>query len=236
MSIRTRDVEIQAADGAMPAFIAEPEAAGTHPAVIVIMEAFGLVPHMRSVAERIAGEGYVAIAPDFYYRDLPDNKVGYDELPKAIQLMTRVDDAKFTEDIRATIGYAHSLDAVGSSKVGVTGFCMGGRLTFLTACTLPDEIAAAAPFYGGGIVGHLGQADAIQCPLYLFFGDLDAFIPLDQVKEIDAKLGELGKRYAVETYAGANHGFFCDERGEYHEKSARDAWGKLTGFLAEHLR
>jgi carboxymethylenebutenolidase len=236
MSIQTRSVEIQAPDGAMPAHLAEPEGAGPHPAVVVIMEAFGAVPHVHDVAERLAGEGYVAIAPDFYYRELPDNKVGYDELPRAIALMQKVDDAKFTGDMRATLAHLHALPSVGDSKIGVTGFCMGGRLTFLSACELGGEIAAAAPFYGGGITGHLGQADRISCPLQLFFGDLDAFIPVDQVEQIDAKLKESGAKYDLQLYEGANHGFFCNERGEFHEAAAADAWSRLKTFFASNLR
>ena len=234
MSIKT--VEIAAPDGAMPAVLATPTGAGPHPAIVVIMEAFGLVPHLHDVAERLAGEGYVAIVPDFYYRELPDNKVGYDELPKAIGLMQKVKDEKFLDDMRATLAYLRDQAQVADGKIGVTGFCMGGRLTFLSACALPDDIAAAAPFYGGGIVGHLGQANAIQCPLQLFFGERDAFIPLEQVKEIDAKLGELGKDYALEVYDGADHGFFCNERESYHADASADAWSKLVGFFAKNLR
>lgn len=234
MSIET--VEIAATDGAMPAVLATPADGGPHPAIVIVMEAFGLVPHMHDVAERLASEGYVAIAPDFYYRELPDNKVGYDELPKAIGLMQKVVDEKFLDDMRATLAYLRNRSEVADSKIGVTGFCMGGRLTFLSACALPNDVAAAAAFYGGGIVGHLGQANAIQCPLQLFFGERDAFIPADQVKQIDAKLGELGKTYALEVYDGAEHGFFCNERESYHADAAADAWSKLKGFFAKNLR
>ena len=236
MPIQTRSVEIQAPDGAMPAHLAEPEGAGPHPAVIVIMEAFGAVPHVHDVAERLAGEGFTAIAPDFYYRQLPDNKVGYDRLPRAIELMQTIDDEKFTGDMRAALDYLRALPSVGDAKIGVTGFCMGGRLSFLSACELPGEIAAAAPFYGGGIVGHLGRADRIRCPLQLFFGDRDAFIPPDQVEQIDAKLRELGVKYGLETYKGAEHGFFCNERESFHEEAAADAWRVLKSFLASNLR
>jgi carboxymethylenebutenolidase len=124
---------------------------------------------------------------------------------------------------------------VDGSRVGVTGFCMGGLLTFLTACALPDRVKAAAPFYGGGIASLLDRAGDIQAPLHLFFGAEDAFIPLDQVKQIDAKLGELGKAFDLDVYDGAQHGFFCDERGEYNPDAAKDAWGKLTRFFAANL-
>jgi carboxymethylenebutenolidase len=199
------------------------------------MEAFGLVPHIQDVAKRVAGEGYVAIAPDFYYR-LPDNKAGYDELPKAIGLMQKVVDAKFTEDMRAALDFLAAQPNVDAARIGVTGFCMGGRLTMLSACALPDRVKAAAPFYGGGISALAGQFEKLRAPVLLFFGERDAFIPMDQVRAVEAKLKDLGKRHEVKVYAGAAHGFFCDERPEYHAASAKDAWSRLTGFLAENLR
>jgi carboxymethylenebutenolidase len=236
MPIETKTVQIQAADGTMSAHLALPSGGGPRPAVVVIMEAFGLVKHIREVADRLAGEGYVAIAPDFYYRDAPHNSFGYDELPKALGLMQKVNDERFVEDMRATVRQLRSLPEVGTSKLGVTGFCMGGRLTFLSACALPAEIAAAAPFYGGGIVGHLGQAGAIRCPLELFFGGKDPFIPMTQVEQIDAKLKELGKRYTLKTYPNANHGFFCNDRESYDAGAASDAWKELRSFFAANLR
>ncbi len=234
--MRTSTVEIKTAEAAMPAHLAEPEGQGPFPGVVVIMEAFGLLPHICDVANRLADEGYVALAPDFYYRDLPDNKAGYDQLERAITLMQRVDDEKFLDDMRATLSFLRARENVESRKLGVTGFCMGGRLSFLTACALPDEIAACAPFYGGGIVNHLPQADRMRCPITLFFGEEDPYIPMDQVIQIDARLKELGKSYQLKTYPGANHGFFCSERTAYQAAAARDAWTTLLSFFSRNLQ
>jgi len=236
MSIRTRKIEIETPDGVMPAHLSEPEGPGPHPAVVVLMEAFGLVPHIESVTDRLAGEGYVAVAPDIYYRELPNNKVGYDHLDDAIGLMQKLDDQRFVEDMRATLDDLAARANVDETKQGVTGFCMGGRLAFLSACALPDRIAAAAPFYGGGIAGHLEQAERIRAPLYLFFGEKDAFIPREQVDQVDAGLRELGVKYKLKSYPGADHGFFCDERETYEPKAAEDAWRELRSFFAEHLQ
>ncbi len=234
--MRTSTIEIKLAEAAMPAHLAEPEGKGPFPGVIVIMEAYGLVPQICDVANRLAAEGYVALAPDFYYRQLPDNKAGYDQLERAIALMQQVDDEKFVDDMRATLNFLRSRENVNGQKIGVTGFCMGGRLSFLSACALPDEIAASAPFYGGGIVNHLPQADRIHCPLCLFFGEADPYIPMDQVRQIDAKLEQLGKTYQLKSYPGADHGFFCSERASYQDAAARDAWKTLLSFLSAHLR
>jgi carboxymethylenebutenolidase len=235
MATTGRRVEIVTPDGAMPGYVVEPEGAEPRSAVLVLMEAFGLVPHMERVAERIAGLGYVALAPDLYYRQGPDARASYDELPKAIELMGRLDDEEFVADMGAALGFLHALPSVGDAKVGVTGFCMGGRLSFLLASALPDEIAASAPFYGGGFAALLDRADRIRCPLRLFFGGEDAFIPQEQVREIDAKLGALGLAYRIDNYAGAQHGFCCDERPEHDQAAAKDAWVKLEAFFARHL-
>jgi len=234
MEIRTSQAQVKTPDGVMPAYLAEPTAPGRHPAVIVVMEAFGLNHNIEEISRRIAAEGYVALAPDIYYR-WPDNKAGYDELPKAIGLMQKLDDKKVVADVRAALDFLAARPNVNAAKTGITGFCMGGRISFLAATELPDRIAAAAPFYGGGIAGLLGKADKIKAPLYLFFGDRDAFIPQDQVKAIDAKLRELKKSYKLENYAGADHGFFCSERASYNEKAASDAWSKLKAFFRQHL-
>jgi carboxymethylenebutenolidase len=113
---------------------------------------------------------------------------------------------------------------------------MGGRLAFLAACELPGELAACAPFYGGGIGALLDRADRIRCPLHLFFGERDFFIPPEEVRRIDERLGALGLEYALEHYAGAVHGFCAEERPEsYHAEAAADAWAKLEAFLARQL-
>ena len=235
MEIRTRDIEIEAVDGSMPVFVAEPVATGPHPAVIVIMEAFGRVQHICDVASRIASEGYVAIAPDFYYREGVAGRVPYDELPRALELLQQFDDAKFLDDMRTTLDYLRGLGTVGNSKIGVTGFCMGGRLTFFAACSLPGEFDAAAPFYGAFTVGHLPQADSIRCPLYLFFGEEDPYIPAGEVEAIGNKLDELGKQFQLKSYAGADHGFFCNERESFNEAAASNAWNELKEFFAGTL-
>ena len=234
--MQTSTIEIKTADGVMPAHLAEPDGAGPFPVVVVLMEAFGLVPQLKDVANRLAGEGYVAIAPDWYYRQLPgDNKASYDKLDEAIALMQTIDDDRFVDDMRATLSFLEGRPNARAERVGVTGFCMGGRLSFLCATALPERVACAAPFYGGGIVAHLAQADAIRCPLHLFFGEKDPYIPLEQVDQIDARLRELGRDYTIKVYPDADHGFFCDERASYQRAAATDSWEELKKFLGRCL-
>ena len=234
--MESQQIEIQTPDGRMPAHLALPGTPGRKAAVIVLAEAFGLNDNIRKIAERLAGEGYVALAPDPYYRLLPArNSWAYDSVDGAIEAMQGLTDARFGADSGAALDYlAGRSDTTG--KVGVTGFCMGGRLTFLAACTHPERIAAAAPFYGGGIVGHLDRAQALRCPLLLFYGEKDAYIPLDQVRRTEGELKTLGKRAETIVYPGADHGFFCEERASYHAEAAADSWKRLKAFFAQHLK
>ncbi|MEO8601282.1 MAG: dienelactone hydrolase family protein [bacterium] len=234
MEITSTNVRITTADGDMAGHLARPAEAGNYPAVLVIMEAFGLNEHIKRVAERIAAEGFVTLAPDIYHRQ-PNGVVGYDELPEAIRLMTSVTDAQIVADLSAAIGFLQADAGVRADKIGITGFCMGGRISFLAACT-QAALKAAAPFYGGGIGGLLDQAGKITCPLLLFFGDQDPFIPNDEVVRINQTLAELGKQAEVKVYAGAPHGFFCDQRDSYRPEAAQDAWDKLGAFFTKHLK
>ncbi len=234
MEITTSTVQVKAADGEMPGFLARPTAAGKYPAIIVVMEAFGLNDHIRDVAKRIAAEGYVALAPDVYYRE-KDAVVGYDNLPEAIRLMTCLNDGSIVKDISATVAYLQGQEFVRTDRIGMTGFCMGGRITFLSACRVRG-LAAAAPFYGGGIGGLLGDADKASCPLLFFFGDQDPFIPNEEVERIKTTLARLGKPSEVVVYPGAPHGFFCNERESYRPDAAKDAWERLKKFFAAHLK
>jgi len=235
MPVQSQRVEIETPDGRMPAHLALPGTPGRHAAVIVYAEAFGLNDNIRKIAERLAAEGYVALAPDPYYRLLPaKNCWTYDSVDGALDAMQSLDDSRFTADSKAALDYLASRPDT-TNKVGVTGFCMGGRLSFLAACVHPDRIAAAAPFYGGGIVGHLDRAAALRAPLLQLYGEKDPYIPLDQVEQVKSELARLGKRSETIVYPGADHGFFCEERASYQAEAAGDAWTRVRSFFAQHL-
>jgi carboxymethylenebutenolidase len=234
MNVETLMVEIPTPAGAMPAFVARPAGAERLPAVLVIQEAFGLNAHIEDVARRIAAEGYVALAPDLYWRGGRGRSVGYHELPQAIALMQSLRDDEIVADVGGAIAYLEKQPGVRADRIGITGFCMGGRVSYLIACALPDKIKASVPFYGGGI--PVERTATLKAPVLAFFGEQDGFIPLDNVKELQAALATHGKQAEVIVYPGAGHGFFCDERDSYHAESARDAWTRTTKFLAKHLK
>ena len=235
METRSKQEQVKTPDGTMPVYVAEPTAPGRYPAVIVVMEIFGVNRHIEDVTRRIAAEGYVALAPDLFYRSGPGQVIGYDKIGEAIGLAQTLRDPKVVEDLRAALDFLAAKPNVSGAKAGITGFCMGGRISFLAAAELPDRIAAAAPFYGAGTTALLPKADSIRAPLQFFFGERDNYIPQDQVKAIDARLHELGKSYKIEVYAGADHGFFCNDRASYDAKAAQDAWSKLTAFFRGQL-
>ena len=244
MEITTGMVQVRAESGTMPSYLARPQGDGKFPAVVVVQEAFGLNKHIKEVADRIAREGYAALAPDLYYRE-KDAVVGYDNLQDAIRLMMGLWDEKIVVDMKGAIDHLKAQAFVRADRIGVTGFCMGGRVTFLTACRNAD-VKAAVPFYGGGIgnaqpsertpKAPLEYADQLRCPMLLFFGENDPFIPLDEVEKIKQRLTQLKKTSETIVYPGAPHGFFCNERDSYRADAAKDAWERLTTFFAQHLK
>ena len=234
MDVQTGMIDVPAPGGAMPAFLARPESAAAAPAVLVIQEAFGLNDHIKDVARRIAAEGYVALAPDLYWRGGKGRSVGYDQLPEAISMMQSLNDKDVVADLRSAVAHLEKQPFVRADRIGITGFCMGGRVSYLAACELPDKIKASVPFYGGGI--PVEKTEKLRCPVLAFFGEKDAFIPLDNVERLKAEAKRHGKQVEVVVYPGADHGFFCNERGSYHASSAKDAWERLKKFFAAHLK
>ncbi len=239
MDVTTATLQLNTSDGKMEAWVAKPKEGGSYPGIVVLMEAFGLNDHIKKVTERVAREGYIAIAPDLYYRE-PERIVPYSELPKAIGLMNRLQDAKVMEDVGAAITYLKSQNDLKPGAVGVTGFCMGGRFTYLSAAHHPKDVKAAMAFYGGGIPlgkpSPLSRTDEISCPMYLFFGGKDPLIPQEHVAAINKALIDHKINFQIKTYPEATHGFFCDDRASYHEASAKDAWENFRSFFAQHLK
>jgi carboxymethylenebutenolidase len=233
MDIHSRDVEITTPGGRMPALLCVPRDRRRAPAVVVLMEAFGLTGHMRDVTARLAREGYVTLAPDLFWRSLPDNTFGYDQVPQAVEFMRSLRDDDVVADIGAALGWLEGMPDVG--RIGVTGFCMGGGFTFLAACTMSHRIAAAAPFYGMVRDTWIDAVDRIMVPMHIFFGGKDTFIPAERVLRIEERFAELGKPCRITVYPDADHGFFCDERPSYHPSAARDSWRQLLAFFGEHL-
>ena len=239
MEIRTEMDSLPTADGLMPAYVCRPAGAGSHAAVIVVMEAFGLNAHIKDVAERIAREGYVTIAPDLFYR-FGSPIVPYEDVPRALGYIQKFDDAVLMAELGVVIQHLKGRPEVRSDRIGITGFCVGGRIAFLTACRHPAAIKVAVPFYGGGIAADtptapINLADRIQCPILCFFGETDKMIPMDQVRRVDETLKRLKKTAEVKVYKGAGHGFFCSDRASYDAGAAQNAWDIMRQWLTKYL-
>lgn len=239
MDITASMLQLDTPDGKMDVYEARPKDGAPRPGIIVLMEAFGLNGHIKDVAERIAREGYVAGAPDLYHRE-PERLAAYKELQKAIGLMNKLQDPKVMADVGAVISHLKSQGYVKEGAIGVTGFCMGGRFTYLSAAHHNKDVKATVAYYGGGIPmgkpSPLERTGEINCPIYLFFGGKDPLIPQEHVEKINQALAGNGKTFTVKVYPEATHGFFCNERESYNAQAAQDSWEKFKSFFAQHLR
>jgi len=217
---------LTAADGhKLGAYRADP-AGKPKGGIVVIQEIFGVNHHIRSVCDRVAAEGYVAIAPALFDRIQPDFESGYtpDEVANARKFVAAPDFDAMLRDADAALK-----DIKGAGPSGIMGFCLGGTISFLAACRL-SGLSAAVCYYGGGIARFAGETP--KCPTQMHFGRKDAHIPMTAVDEIKAKRPEC----EVYVYDEADHGFHCDERGSYHAESAKIAWGRTTAFLAKNMK
>jgi len=244
MEILTKRVEIPVEGGRMPGFLARPAAGGPHPAVIVYMEIFGVNAHIREVTERVAGEGYVAVAPNFFWRTAPELDVGYDEagLQEGFAHLNRLRADEMVADAQAVLRWLREDENVRGDRIGCMGFCIGGHMAYLTACE--TDVAATASFYGGGIAAEKGpgggpstleRTGKIRGRILCHFGEKDSMIPREQVDRIKAALNEHDVRHEVVVYDDADHGFFCDQRDTYRREAAEEAWKRTLRVFAEEL-
>jgi carboxymethylenebutenolidase len=227
----------------MGGYLARPADGRPRPGVLVFMEIFGVNAHIRGVTERIAREGYVALAPDYFHRTGPGVEYGYDDdgMQKGIALLGQLRADEMVDDARAAIEALRSRpDATG--KFGAIGFCIGGHMTYLTACE--TDVRAAASFYGGGIAapkGPGGQASTLSRSariggrILCLFGGRDALIPAAQVDAIREALRAHDVDHEVVVYPDADHGFFCDHRATFHKEAAEDAWRRVKALFSEQL-
>jgi carboxymethylenebutenolidase len=195
--------------------------------IVVIQEIFGVNHHIRAVCDRLANEGYAAVAPALFDRQVKDFESGYtpDEIANARKFVANPDWSAMMRDTQAAI------DALkGAGPVGIIGFCMGGTVAFLAACRL-NGLSAAVAYYGGQIAKHADEKP--KCPTMMHFGETDQAIPMSDVETIKQKRGSDSEIYV---YPVAGHGFHCDERGSFHEPSAKTAWQRSMDFLNKHMK
>ena len=238
--ISGHDVTVDTADGPMRLYESQPESEARG-AIVVIQEAFGVNPHIEDVTRRAAAAGYHAVAPDLFHRSGPGAVVEYGKFDRVIEYFQALgSDAAILADVDAALGH---LRAAGfdDGRIGVVGFCFGGRVSFLVA--LRRALGAAVGFYGGGIVtGRFPQfppliddVASLQTPWLGLFGDQDASIPVDDVERLRDALAAARVETDIVRYADAGHGFHCDRRPDYRPDDAADAWRRALEWFASHL-
>jgi carboxymethylenebutenolidase len=202
---------------AVPYFCARPREASTA-GIVLFMEGNGMSPQLLRVAQRLAGEGHHVVAPDVFHRFGGSNP----DIAMAEGHIWKLSDDEALADTRECI---ETLRDFGCTKIGATGFCMGGRLSYLAASA--GLVDAAAPFYGV----NMSALPAPTCPLAISMGSLDQYVPAEDLAALVARHGD-----DLVVYEGADHGFFRDHSPSYHEPSAADAWRRVTDLFATHLR
>jgi carboxymethylenebutenolidase len=221
-----QDITLTASDGfKLGGYRADP-AGAPKGAIVVIQEIFGVNHHIRSVCDRLAKEGYVAVAPSIFDRSEPNFQSGYspDEIAIARKFVADPDWAAMLRDTQAAIDAVKDVGAV-----GIIGFCLGGSVAYVAATKLTG-LKAAVGYYGGAVVRFAD--DKPKVPTQLHFGEKDSGIPLTDVETIKAKRPEV----EVHIYPGAQHGFHCDERASYDKTSADIAWPRSLAFFAKQLK
>ncbi len=214
------------------AYIARPDGEPIA-AIVVIQEIFGVNAGIRRKCDKLAKGGYLAIAPDLFWRLVPGVQLDPDvepEFNKALDLMGKFNQDQGIRDIQATINYVRELSQTG--KVGAVGYCLGGRLAFMTAAR--TDIDASVGYYAVGVDGLLGEADAIANPLMLHIPTADGFVPPEVQKVMHEGLDDHPK-VVLHDYEGLDHGFATEIGQRRDEQAASLADSRTSAFFAEHL-
>ncbi|HEX3927459.1 MAG TPA: dienelactone hydrolase family protein [Gemmatimonadales bacterium] len=223
-------ISLDVSDGtAMRAFVARPTGSARHPGLLVLQEAFGVNSHIRDVATRFAAQGYVAIAPELFHRTGPGFEGAYDNFDPVRQHMAALTDDGQIADLAAAHAWLVNDASVDPRHTAAVGYCMGGRSAFLANATLP--LAAAASYYGGNIPSVLDRTANLSGPHLFCWGGLDKHVAADQRHAVMAALDAAGKPYVHVKFSGADHGFFCDQKPQYHKDSALEAWALTLAFF-----
>jgi carboxymethylenebutenolidase len=230
--VKTSWTTIDGAAGAFDAYLALPPA-GSGPGLLLYQEIFGVNTHIRAVAEQYAMDGFVVLAPDVFWQQHKRIELGYtaDDIQRGRAMAMAMDRSALLRDVHDAVSALRARPEVGTRRVGVFGYCMGGRLAYNAAAG--TDVDAAVAFYGGGIQDQLGLAPKVRCPMQFHYGARDANIPLAAVDKVRAAMQ--GKPAEVFVYDAADHGFNCWARGSYHAASAALAHARTLQFFAQRL-
>lgn len=226
-------------DQRIPAFIARPDPPGVYPAVIVLHENTGLGDHIKEVAIRLAREGFVAIAPDLFFRAKPPaDRDGHQGMP-----VHTIPDASILSDLEATVEHLDVLTFVDAKRLGVIGFGMGGLYAYLFAAKT-TRLAAAVDFYGPVAPERSPQkpeapidvVPRVNCPILGIFGGSDPEIPVAEVHALRDTMISYRKSFEIKIYPNAPSAFFNETSASYRADMAQDAWNRALSFFWKYLR
>jgi carboxymethylenebutenolidase len=233
-------VVIPTADREVPAYRAMPAKPGPFPVVIVVQEIFGVHEHIRDVCRRLAKAGYMAIAPEMYVRQ--GSVAEMTDVKEIIaKVVSKVPDAQVMSDLDAAVAYAQSTGKGDTAKLGITGFCWGGRITWLY-CAHNANVKAGVAWYGK-LVGDASAntprhavdiASELKAPVLGLYGAADQGIPVDTVDRMRAACQAAGKTCELVVYPDTPHAFNADYRPSYRPEAAKDAWAKMLLWFRDH--
>ena len=221
----------------MRMYASVPRASGRFPAVVVIHPAGGVEQFPQSICDRLAGEGYAAVAPDLFHRITPEM------LADGSTLAQHLSDPDIIADVNTTVDWLRNHRSIDGDRLGITGFCLGGRVTWLMAAA-NHHFKAAVPYYGGNIMVPRGTATQspfdrtreINCPIMFHFGAIDANPSPADMAKLDAELKKLNKPHQFFSYPGADHAFM-DHTAQRYNKAGDDAsWPRTLEFFATNLK
>lgn len=229
----------------IPVFAARPkdDQKAARPVLLLFQEAFGVNNHIQDVCQRYARQGYVVVSPDMYYRGGHWQSFGYTDFEATAKARELLTEDLIVGDVRAALDYIASMDGVDADRIGVLGYCMGGRLAYVTACHFSDRIRAAAVYYGGGLTQQSAQfpvppverTNQIKVPLIGFFGGEDKGIPKSMVEKVEQALQAANVYREIYFYPEAGHGFFCNERASFNPVASQDAWHRTLQWFADKI-
>ena len=216
----------------LPAYLARPAGQGRHPAILVASEIFGVHEYIRDICRRLARLGYVAIAPDFFYRsgaDLP----AMTDMAAIRAVVAQAGEAQVDGDVRAATGWLKAQPFARPAAIGITGFCWGGAVAWRAAMGDPD-IRAAVAWYGQ-LKPLVARAGEVRVPVLGLYGAQDQGITRDDVAAMQAALAAAGKRdTSIHVYPDAGHAFHADYRASYNAADAKDGWARMLAHFRAH--
>jgi carboxymethylenebutenolidase len=220
----------------MNLYISQPDGSGPLPAVVLIQHQNGVDKFLEAMTERVAAAGYFGVTPDLYHRDGPDCK---DDGPTR---RNRLRGLTVIKDVNATVDYLKGNRLVNAGRIGIVGFCLGGRVAYLMAAASPS-FSAAVTYYGGSIFRSWGDGPTpfertaeISCPIQGHFGELDKNPSLEDMHKLDAELTKYGKAHEFYSYPGADHAFMDPHHvGRYHAQADQLSWPRTLDFFRKYL-